>query len=76
MEEEGLIIKEIKWGGEKWKVRTVHIKKRLGRVLKMLKGKVEKKKGEKGSKEGLQCEDGRRRGAGGRRGRKEKNIKG
>lgn len=48
MEEEGLIIKEIKRGGEKWKVRTMYKRKRLGRVLERLKGEVEKKKGEKG----------------------------
>lgn len=47
VEEEGLMIKELKWG-EKWKVGTVYIRERWGRVLGRLKGKVEEKKGEKG----------------------------
>lgn len=48
MEEEGLMIKELKWEGEKWKVGTVYVRERLGRVLGRLKGKVEEKKGKKG----------------------------
>lgn len=38
MEEEELMIKEIKWGGEKWKVGTVH-KREIGEVKRRSKGK-------------------------------------
>lgn len=48
MEEEELMIKELKWGGEKWKVEMVYIRERLGRILGRLKGEVEEKKEEKG----------------------------
>lgn len=44
MEEEELMIKEVKWRGEKWKVETMYIRERLRR----LNGEVEEKKGEKG----------------------------
>jgi len=42
------MIKKIKWGGEKWKVGTVYVRERLGRVLGRLKEEAEERKGEKG----------------------------
>jgi len=47
VEEEGLMVKEIKWRGEKWKVGTVYVRENLREGFGEVKKEAEKK-GEKG----------------------------
>lgn len=46
IEEEGLMIKEIKW--EREKVETVYVREKMRKVLERIKVEAEEKKGEKG----------------------------
>lgn len=46
--EKGVIIREIKWKGEIWKIGAVYIKENLGRIMGRIKEEVEKRKGETG----------------------------
>lgn len=52
IEEKGLIVREIKWGRNRWKIGTVYIRERMGRVLEKIKMEVEEKGGEKEQKKG------------------------
>jgi len=47
-EEEGLIVKDVKWNKETWNVGTVYIKDNVRMVMEGIKGKVEERRGETG----------------------------
>jgi len=44
IEEEGVIIKEIRWEGERWKVGTVYVREKLEKTLGKIKEVAEEKK--------------------------------
>lgn len=46
--EEGVIIREIKWKGKIWKIGALYIKENLGRIMGRIKEEVEKRRGETG----------------------------
>lgn len=48
VEEERLMIREIKWKGERWKIGTICIRKKLRKVLERIKTEAEEKKRKKG----------------------------
>jgi len=45
-EEEGLIVREVKWNKETWNVGTVYIKDNVRMIMEAIKGKVEERQGE------------------------------
>jgi len=47
-EEEGLIVREVKWNKETWKVGAVYIKDNVRRIMGRIKGKAEERRGETG----------------------------
>lgn len=72
VEGEGLMIREVKWKGEIWKVGTVYIRENVEKIMKKVKEEVDKRMGEKGwilegdfksrtGKEGAIEEEGTRR---------------
>lgn len=46
VEKEGMVIREVNWKGERWRVGTVYIRENMERVLK--REKVDERRGEKG----------------------------
>lgn len=46
VKEEGMVIREVNWKGERWRVGTVYIRENMERVLK--REKVDERRGEKG----------------------------
>jgi len=47
-EEEGLIVRDVKWNKETWNVGTVYIKDNVRMIMEAIKGKVEERQGETG----------------------------
>lgn len=43
----GLIVKEIKWERERWKVGTVYIREKMKKVLERIRAETREKKGER-----------------------------
>lgn len=62
--EEGVIIREIKWKGKIWKIGAVYIKENLGRIMGRIKEEMEKRRGETGwiNRRRLQCQNWGKRG--------------
>lgn len=48
VEVEGLIVCEVNWEGETWKVGAVYVRDNMKKVLKKLRREVDERKGEKG----------------------------